>query len=158
MAHEWRSHPQLKDRFHPDFPDDLQVVVHDGGPRLTKNRPELIWVRLSAAEGANLFLGTVLNKPTQLSSIKLGQEIRSLVAAGAKHPVLVTAKYLEERKNWEIHACQKCGFDELFDAPSDLLRAIFPKAPPGAVMEMFTSFCPLCGGVQTLQNKQMRDQ
>src|SRR5215471_14876033 len=31
----WREHPLLKSRFHPEFPDDLQVIVHDGGPRLS---------------------------------------------------------------------------------------------------------------------------
>jgi hypothetical protein len=35
MDSRWRDDPLLKGRFHPDFPDDLQVVVHDGGPRLT---------------------------------------------------------------------------------------------------------------------------
>ncbi len=39
----WRSDPLLEGRFHPEYPDDLQVIVHDGGPRLTKNAPELMW-------------------------------------------------------------------------------------------------------------------
>lgn len=30
MNHEWRKHPRLINLLHPDYPDDLQVVVHDG--------------------------------------------------------------------------------------------------------------------------------
>ena len=37
---EWRDHPKLKGRFHESYPDDLQVMAHDGGPRLTDSRPE----------------------------------------------------------------------------------------------------------------------
>ena len=153
MAHEWRTHGLLAGRFHPDFPDDLQVIVHDGGPRLTDRRPEAVWVRLHATEAADLFLGRVLNQPTQLKSIKLGQEVRCLVTAPAKYPVLATAKYLAERGEWSITPCQKCGFGELFDPPSDLIRAIFPDIQAGTVMEAFTSFCPPCGGVQVVQHK-----
>jgi hypothetical protein len=38
----WREHPKFKRRFLPDHPDDLQVLVHDGGPRITQKRPELV--------------------------------------------------------------------------------------------------------------------
>jgi hypothetical protein len=61
---------------------------------------------------------------------------------------MVTDKYLSERGAWTILPCRKCGFSEMFDAPSDLIRAVFPKSPPGGQMSMFTAFCPLCGGVQ----------
>jgi hypothetical protein len=157
MAHEWRSHPLLKTRFHPDFPDDLQVIVHDGGPRLTNRRPEAVWVRLHAIEAADLFVGTVINQPSQLTSVKLGQHVRCLVVASAKYPILVTGKYLAERGDWDVVPCNKCGFGELFDAPSDLMRVIFPNNPPGAVTVSFTSFCPLCGGVQVVRYRQHQD-
>lgn len=65
--------------------------------------------------------------------------------------MLVTEKYLSEREGWNLTACEKCGFDELFDAPSDLMRAVFPNLPRDAVMEMFTALCPLCGGVQGVE-------
>jgi len=42
----------------------------------------------------------------------------------------------------------------LFDAPSDLVRVIFPNLPDGAVPAMFTSFCPLCGGVQVVAGSE----
>jgi hypothetical protein len=73
--------------------------------------------------------------------------------AGGEHPVLVTDKYLLERPRWVIHPCQTCGFSELFDAPSELIRVVFPDIPGGAEIDAFTSFCPLCGGVQTLESR-----
>ncbi|MBI3694827.1 MAG: hypothetical protein HY238_08315 [Acidobacteria bacterium] len=42
---------------------------------------------------------------------------------------------------------------ELFDAPSDLMRVVFPDAPPDSVMEVFTASCGACGGVQLVQHK-----
>jgi hypothetical protein len=143
----WRTHPKLQGRFHPEYPDDLQVVVHDGGPRLTDKRPEAVWVRVTGGEGSS-FTGRVLSAPTQLRTVQQNQEIRFIIAEGCEHPVLVTDRYLEERPFWSILPCQKCGFSELFDAPSELMRVVFPNIPRGAVMDKFTSFCPLCGGVQ----------
>lgn len=46
----WRTDPALSGRFHPDYPDDLQVIVHDGGPRFTEKPPELIWVTVTAKD------------------------------------------------------------------------------------------------------------
>jgi hypothetical protein len=66
---------------------------------------------------------------------------------------MVTDKYLAERRAWDILPCRKCGFSELFDAPSDLIRVVFPDTPPGAQMSMFTAFCPLCGGVQGVKSR-----
>ena len=152
---KWRTHPKLKEQFHPQYPDDLQVIVHDGGPRITDRRPEAVWVRVNGEEN-DVFSGHILNKPTQLRTIQQGQRIRFIMPAGAKHPVLGTEKYLAERPRWRIHPCQKCGFSELFDAPSDLMRVIFPNLPAGAMMDSFTSFCPLCGGVQVIESAANR--
>ncbi len=153
----WRTHPKLKGRFHPEHPDDLQVIVHDGGPRLTDRRPEAVWVAVTGCDG-DVFAGRVLNQPSQLCAVQQGQQIRFIMPAGSEHPVLVTDKYLLERPAWTIHPCQKCGLAELFDAPSDLMRVVFPNLPEGAVIEAFTSFCPLCGGVQALEFREASDQ
>ena len=154
---EWRNHPKLKGRFPPEHPDDLQVIVHDGGPRVANTQPELVWLSVTGCDG-DIFTGRVLNQPTQLRTIRQGQQIRFLVPRGSDHPILVTDKYLRERPAWTIHPCRKCGFSELFDAPSDLTRVVFPNIPADAVMEAFTSFCPLCRGVQTLELKVAGDQ
>lgn len=145
----WRHHPALKDKLHPEYPDDLQVIVHDGGPRMTERRPELVWVRIDGLEN-DILSGTVLNAPTQLQTVKQNQRIQ-FALAGVEHPVMLTAKYQQEKSAWNIQPCNKCGFTHLFDAPSDLIKVIFPNIPADAEMEGFTSFCPLCGGVQTIE-------
>jgi hypothetical protein len=147
---EWRKHPKLKGKFHPEYPDDVQVLVHDGGPRLTTHRPEGVWVRVTACAGS-VFTGTVLNQPHQLTSVREGSTIKFIAPEGGQHPLMVTEKYLCERPNWIIHPCQKCGLTELFDPPSDLMRVVFPNVPEGSIMEMFTAFCGACGGVQVVQ-------
>lgn len=152
MGSEWREHPKLKGRFLPDYPDDLQVLVHDGGPRVSRNPAEAVWVTVTGMDG-DVFRGRLLNQPHNLTTVRQGSEIQFIMADGAEFPVMVTDKYLRERGEWIIHPCRKCGFSELFDAPSDLIRVVFPNTPPGAQMSMFTSFCPLCGGVQGVAAK-----
>ena len=148
----WREHPQLKGRFLPDHPDDLQVIVHDGGPRITRTPPELVWVTVTGMDG-DVFRGRVLNQPHHLQSVRQGSQVQFVMPAGAEHPVMVTDKYLRERGAWVIHPCRKCGLSELFDAPSDLIRVVFPNSPPGAEMSMFTALCPLCGGFLGVQSQ-----
>jgi hypothetical protein len=149
----WRDNPTLAGRFHPEYPDDLQVLVHDGGPRLTTTRPEVVWVRANGGAG-DVFTGRLLNQPHQLTTVKEGDEIR-FVANGGEHPLMVTDKYLAERANWDVTPCNKCGLGELFDAPSDLVRVVFPDAPAGAdaVMQAFTAFCGACGGILLVKAK-----
>jgi len=62
MPNECRNHPKLHSRFHPEYPDDVQVIVHEGGPRITDRRPEVVWVRVIGVE-RDVFTGEVLNEP-----------------------------------------------------------------------------------------------
>ncbi len=153
MGSGWREHPKLRGRFLPEHPDDLQVLVHDGGPRASPNAAEAVWVTVTGMEG-DAFRGRVLNQPHNLRNVRQGSEIQFLVADGAEFPVMVTEKYLREREAWVIHPCNKCGFSELFDAPSDLIRMVFPNTSSDAQISMFTSLCPLCGGVQGAESKE----
>jgi hypothetical protein len=150
LPYEWRQHPKLQGRLHPQHPDDVQVIVHDGGPRMTDKRPEAVWVKIVASE-SDVFTGEVLNQPQQLNSVKQGDRIQFIIPDSGKHALMVRPKYLKERPAWIIHACDKCGLSELFDAPSDLMAKAFPNLPPGSMMEMFTAFCGACGGVQGVE-------
>jgi hypothetical protein len=176
VATEWREHARLKGRFLPNYPDHLQVIVHDGGSQITPNEPEIIWVAVTGMDG-DLFRGRVLNQPHQLQPVHRDDEIKFVMPAGNAPadlrelaaqrlrihppprtgwlaPVLVTDKYLREREAWIIHACDRCGLSELFDAPSDLIRVLFPHSPPDAEMSMFTAPCPNCGGSQRLESRK----
>ena len=150
MPFLWREDPLLKGRFHPDYPDDIQVIIHDGGPRFTESTPELVWVRV-VAQVQPAYRGRLLNQPTNLRSVKMGDEFLFLPLAIANlHPIQVSEKYLRERGKWEIKPCPKCGMKELFDAPSDLMGKVFPNLKLGDEVEVFTSFCPICRGVQVI--------
>jgi len=152
VTFDWRTHPKLQGKFHPDYPDDVRVIVHDGGPRLTDRQPELMWVRVTGYSPP-VFTGLVLNRPEQLRSVSEGDEISFMVPDRGEHAIRVSAKYLAERPNWTITPCPKCGLSELFDAPSDLTNVVFASLPPGATMEVFTAVCGLCGGVQMVQHR-----
>ena len=152
MPHEWRKHPSLRGRFHPDHPDDLQVMVHDGGPRITHRKPKLVWVTITAYSG-DVLMGRVLNQPAQLETVAKGEEIYFIVPKGSEHPIRVTEKYLRERPGRIIHPCAKCSLSELLEAPSDLIKATFPDLPDVAAMEAFSAFCGLCGGVRLVEHE-----
>jgi len=161
----WRTDPALRGRFHRSFIDDVQVLVHDGEPRRSGRKTELCWVRVVAAEdgpprpvadgdGAALpdhrgpvYVGELLNRPHQLSSVTAGDAIRFLADAGGRHPLLVTAAYLEERPGWRLAPCGGCGRVEGLDPPSVMARTRFPDAPADALPVMFTARCS-CGGSQ----------
>jgi hypothetical protein len=67
---------------------------------------------------------------------------------------MVTQKYIDERPDWVISACNKCGLAELFDAPSDLVRVVFPDMPKDAISTMFTARCGNCGGFQVVRSRR----
>src|SRR5436309_3534925 len=97
----WRQHPKLQGRFHPDFPDDLQVIAHDGHPAISGRGAELVWVRVTAAEG-DVFKGQVLNKPFQLLNVAEGVAILFIVPEAGEHPLHVTTEYLAQRDSWRL--------------------------------------------------------
>jgi len=176
----WRTDPLLEGKFHPQFPDDTQALVHDGDPRRTRRGPELCWVRIqrvaraptrqllhvSAIESPetagrppstiepsrHVYIGELLNQPHTLQSVNRGDRIKLISVHGIPHPLHVTDEYLGEREEWAISPCHKCGATECFDPPSVMARFRFPDAPPDAVVESFTSFCSLCGGMQLLKH------
>ena len=150
MSGQWRQHPKLRGRFHEQYPDDIQVVVHDGGPRLSQVAPEVVWVRITDGDG-DLFGGTVLNQPDELTSVSAGSSIRFKVPESGKFPLMVTEKYLVERLDWIVHPCDRCGLTELFDAPSDLIRVVFSAGPQKIEPEVFGAICGWCGGGQVVQ-------
>lgn len=138
----------LRGRFHPEAPDDVQVVVHDGGPK-TSAAPEMVWVRVTGAGANNVFRGTVLNDPQQLETVRQGASI-NFVAPEGGHLLMVTGQYIAEREEWVVQPCSKCGLDELFDPPSLLVEQSFGNIEDVETMEAVTTRCGLCGGTQVV--------
>jgi hypothetical protein len=150
MSGPWRDLAEMRGRLHPAYPDDIQVLIHDGGPRFTDRRPELVWVRIIAA-ASGVFTADVLNQPLQLTAVHQGDRIQFVVPESGEHPVMVRAKYLAERAAWIVRPCDGCGLSELFDAPSDLIAKVFPNMRPGEMAEAFTVLCGACHGVQVVK-------
>jgi len=165
----WRVDPDLAGRFHPQSPDDLQVVVHDGEPRRTRRAPESCWVRVQTVDGVlrvpnlapggsfppapeavrwierRVYRGTLLNQPHALTETRKDGDVLFVHAPGIPHPVQVRPDYLQERPRWAFVPCDRCGADQALDPPSVMARTRFPDAPAGSVPVAFTAFCP-CGG------------
>jgi len=162
----WHRDPLLAGKFHAQYPDDIQTLVHDGDPRRTRRGPELCWVRILRIDRAptrrldasgiepsrHVYVGELMNQPHTLTSVKRGDRVKLISVHGLPHPLHVTDDYLREREDWTITPCDRCGASECFDPPSVMARVRFPDAPPGAVIERFTSFCSHCGGIQQLQH------
>ena len=152
----WREDPYLKNRFHPTYPDDVQVLIHNGGPRMSDRTPELVWVRV-LRQMPDHFEGVILNQPENLENLKQGDLIWFITSESSPHPLYVTQKYLDQRKQWTITPCDKCGFSELFDAPMELIDKVFPERPHNCTPEGFTTFCAYCGGVQIVFKSDLDD-
>lgn len=139
----WRVDPALQGRFHAQFPDDLQVLVHDGEPRRTGKGTELCWLRVVAVDegGPGRYLGELLHPPHALTTVRAGDRLRFIAAPGGRHPLHVTDAYLAERDAWDIQPCPGCGLREALDPPSLMAAGRFGAEVP----LMFTAHCPLCG-------------
>jgi len=159
----WHLDPLLSGKFQSQHPDDIQTLVHDGDPRRTRRGPELCWVRILRVDRAptrrvtadyepsrHVFIGELLSTPHTLQSVKRGDRIKLISVHGLPHPLHVTDDYLRERQEWQITPCDRCGASECFDPPTVMAHVRFPDAPPDAIVEKFTSFCPHCGGIQQL--------
>ena len=117
---------------------------------MTDKRPESVWVRVLGAQ-AGVFSAEVLNQPKQLLTVRQGDHVHFVIPASGESLLMVRPNYLAERAAWIIGPCSGCGSSELLDAPSELITRIFPDLQPGDVLEAFTAFCGICGGVHTVQ-------
>ena len=122
------------------------VLIHEGGPRFTASQPELLSVALLKSDG-DVVTGRLLDSPQELRSPAVGDTIKFMRVPGYPHPILVTERYVMERRHSYVVGCQKCGFSELFDCPSDLRAVTFP----GQEVSTFTARCPICGGSQLVR-------
>jgi hypothetical protein len=168
----WHSDPHLKGLLHASFPDDIQVLVHDGEPRRTKREPELCWVRILTTEQGPtrryifiqqattltksefdrkyepndvVYVAKLLNTPHKLKTVCQGDTIRFLAGGGLQHPLHVSTQYLQERVRWFIAPCDKCGMGECLDPPSTMIELRFKTlSDPEIKMAEPFSFSSFC--------------
>ena len=95
----WRTDPRLARRFHPDFKDDIQVVVPNPDSANGKRR-EVIWVRMLAADSATgRFLAYSLNEPDDLRGLHEGDNL--VFTWDAKgYPVALTSEEGYGQAGW----------------------------------------------------------
>jgi hypothetical protein len=156
MPSPWKEHPKLQGRFHPEFPEDLQVIVHHGGRSTSGRVPELVWVRITGCQ-EEIFSGVVLNEPDHSESVALGSQILFMVPQGGLHPLQVTHEYLQERPAWRLlMPCRTCGLTELFDPPSKLVASSFPSITANQLSHgfTFTTRCGWCGDGMVVRLKR----
>ena len=161
----WHNDTALKGRFHPDYPDDMQVLIHEGSHRFTKTKPELMWVKITehreftCVDGSAIiaYKATLLNQPQNLSTIAIGHEILFVAHEDFRYAIRVTDDYLADRVKYTITPCSKCGLPELFDPVVKLYAKSFPGLADrtNSVIANFTSYCPLCGGVIVVSNREL---
>lgn len=152
----WHDDVDLKGRFHPQHPDDLQVVVHEGSFRFTDTKPEVMWAHVVArlewthqsGENGYAYRAVLLNQPHQLKTLKQNDEILFVAKQSYKLPIRVTHEYIMQRAFYDIRlvtsvVCQNCLTPYLncgknpFPLPRRLIKAnrtlCFPRFAPYVV-------------------------
>lgn len=177
----WRQDPDLRRHLHQQFPDDIQVLVHDGEPRRSGVRGEGCWVRIRGFEGylrrcvllnseatslspeefdaryghpIGIYSGALLSEPFELKTVRKGDLLYFIPCPDLGLPLLVTRQYIEECAEWDVQPCNKCGLVDALDSPSIMYQTRFPTTPPDAIPNMFTAFCVKCGGFQMFVSRK----
>lgn len=161
----WRNDAQLAGKFHQGFPDDLQVVVHDGSFRFTKTKAEVVWARIIGVHNTKInentvYKAVVLNQPHQLTSVKIQQEILLVSYQEYPYSIYVTEEYLKTRSSYIITPCNGCHLPEVFDPIPKLMDHTFPAmkekidAGEEPLLPVFSSFCPMCGQTMVVKGKK----
>lgn len=161
----WHTDPAMAGRFHPDHPDDVQVLLHEGSFRFTPARPEVMWARLIgratiAGQGGRrmgAYRMELLSQPLELQTLAAHDHILAVCNSSYPYVIRVSETYLTERTDYEVWPCNQCGLPELFDNISALTA--YAMGGSVAVAEqrvmMFTSACPLCGGTLVVRHKDI---
>jgi hypothetical protein len=174
----WRTDPNLQGKFHPQFADDLQVMVHDGEPRRTNKQPEACFVRVTSVVGVlrmphapqntpppvpssmlqwtqrPIYRGTLLNQPFGLTTVKQNQTIEFVTSPGLPHPLQISLQYAQERVKWCLEPCTGCGADQTLDPMTEMAKTRFPNLDHGSIPVAFSAFCP-CGGTLALVSAEV---
>lgn len=143
---------------------DFRVLLHQGGPRPAESVlrrtggrierlavepaveppvPELVAARIVGQEG-RAFRVELAEPPQFLKAFAQGGQLLIFRMPTLEKPFLVSEAYVAERKQWTISPCSVCGFSELFEPPSELLRSAL-RIPSPELVEGFSWRCPLPG-------------
>lgn len=157
----WHNDPALQGRFHDDYPDDVQMLIHNGSFRFTTSAPEVVWVRITArmeferndGKQATAYKALLLNQPHHLEGFEKGADVLLLADADYEYAIYATHEYVLQRPDFEITPCDNCGLPELFDTVPSLIDFSFEGEAATQMQKqieagggvVFSSFCPMCG-------------
>lgn len=143
----WRNDPKL--RFHAKFPDDVETLFLFGA----EGQAEQMWVRLDGVDvEIGGYTGKLLNTPISTSDLEAGSRVTVRVTPGVSQPVWVSPTMRANKTSWEM-GCTSCGFDLHCTPAGELIAAQFKGLAAGAVVEVFTTRCPVCGETMTVQHR-----
>lgn len=167
----WHDDPALQGRFHEKYPDDVQLLIHNGSFRFTRNAPEVVWVRITSrmeferddGKQATAYKAHLLNQPHHLEGFEKGSEVLLLADTDYQYTVYATREYVLQRPDFEITPCNNCGLPELFDPVPRLIAHTFKGEAAEQMQQqietgggvVFSSLCPMCGneGQLTVKSK-----
>ena len=135
----WHADLALSGKFHPEMPDDIEATF----VLLKEKTLEKMWVRIEGVEPDVGYRASLLN--TAHASPALAAGMKVLVRPSKSHPPMlwVPPAAAQNLARWST-VCEACGFDLLFIPVDELAKMQFPDAPPGAVVERFTTRCLMC--------------
>lgn len=134
-----------------DEPCRVLVIVRKG-PFVVDAPVALVWVEVTDHTDG-VFTGTVLTVPgINIPGVEPDNQISFIAPEGWEYPLMVSSKYLKEVSCWSVGPCGRCGSTLLMDTPSDLFD-LHDAGPSREPPILFTAFCYLCGGSQTVSRK-----
>lgn len=133
----WRSDTALTGRFHPEYPDHLEVAF------FFRDGTERMWVRTTDVEPTiGGYVGELLNAPfADATGLTQGDRVTYRVASGALDPIWVSPAVRANLAEWSS-SCSACGFDMLLEPAEDILARQFEGSES---LLAFTTRCPMCG-------------
>lgn len=125
--HGWRRHEGLSERFHPEYPDDLEVLFPD--PRTGES--ELMWVSTIAFDSTSgEYLGVLLNSPEIIPSLRAGDNVSFHIPDTAPYPVAVEVGD-DYRRAGLPTMLPPPFFDAICEALNHYRQGNFGHNPPG---------------------------
>ena len=146
----WQHDPTLAGRFHPSYPNDLEVRFYFAEQQTL----EKMWVRTTGLdEPVGGYLGVLVNRPhTDGTGLRPGASVAYRAAPGMTDPIWVTPAMRANLFGW-LSLCDSCGFDMLLMPAEEVIQRQF-TLPPGTVMEAFSTRCLACGGGMVVRKRK----
>jgi hypothetical protein len=147
-AQPWLRDPALADRFHRDYPNDLEVLFMFPGHRM-----ERMWVRTTGVDPEiGGYGGELLNQPfTEDADLAQGAQVAYRLAPGVPEPIWVSPVMRANLGGWSSR-CTVCGFDMLTEPAQAIAARQFGEWGGQAVT--FTTRCPMCEHAMMVERRQ----